>query len=145
VKAEDDDALRQVWAAANRHHLLAVQVQTEGGRPTVAELIQARHEMFTRPPVADEEAPPEPEQEPVEGEVINPLLERSPVADPPEQRRLDAARRGVLSSLETLGVTEDDIAKRFGRPAEQVATKRLTALVRDVISTKRAQQDGDQQ
>jgi hypothetical protein len=48
----------------------------------------------------------------------------------------------VLASLEALGVTEDQIGARFGRPAEQVATKRLTALVRDVIATQRAAVDG---
>jgi hypothetical protein len=47
----------------------------------------------------------------------------------------------VLASLEALGVTEEQIAVRFGRPAEQVATRRLTALVRDVIATQRTAGD----
>jgi hypothetical protein len=51
----------------------------------------------------------------------------------------------VLASLETLGVTEEQIAARFGRPAEQVATRRLTALVREVIATQRAGLAGQQE
>ena len=75
----------------------------------------------------------------------NPLLEASPTPDDPRERRLNAARRGVLASLEALGVTEDQIGARFGRPVEQVATKRLTALVRDVIATQRAGLTGQQE
>jgi hypothetical protein len=51
----------------------------------------------------------------------------------------------VLASLEALGVTEEQIGARFGRPAEHVATKRLTALVRDVIATQRAAGSGQQE
>ena len=72
----------------------------------------------------------------------NPLLEASPTPDDPRERRLNAARRGVLASLEALGVTGEQISARFGRPAEQVATKRLTALVRDVIARQRGAVDG---
>ncbi|MCU1614270.1 MAG: hypothetical protein JWO98_1810, partial [Frankiales bacterium] len=68
----------------------------------------------------------------------NPLLEASPTPDDPRDRRLTAARRGVLTSLESLGVTEEEIAERFGRPVEHVATRRLTALVREVIATQRS-------
>jgi hypothetical protein len=68
----------------------------------------------------------------------NVLLEASPTPDDPRERRLTAARRGVLASLESLGVTGEQIAERFGRPVEHVATKRLTALVREVIATQRA-------
>ena len=68
----------------------------------------------------------------------NPLLEASPTPDDPRERRLTAARRGVLASLESLGVTDEQIAERFGRPVEHVATKRLTALVREVIATQRS-------
>ncbi|MGY1640518.1 hypothetical protein ACI782_05215 [Geodermatophilus sp. SYSU D00703] len=75
----------------------------------------------------------------------NPLLEASPTPDDPRERRLNAARRGVLASLETLGVTPEEIGNRFGRPVEQVATKRLTALVRDVIATQRAGLTGQQE
>jgi hypothetical protein len=67
----------------------------------------------------------------------NPLLEPSPTPDDPKDRRLTAARRGVLASLEALGVTEEQIGTRFGRPVEHVATKRLTALVREVIAEQR--------
>ena len=42
-------------------------------------------------------------------------------------------------------MTEEQIGTRFGRPAEQVATKRLTALVRDVIATQRAGLAGQQE
>ena len=42
--AEDDDDLREVWAAANRGALLQVDVPTPSGSYTVGELIQARHE-----------------------------------------------------------------------------------------------------
>jgi hypothetical protein len=75
-----------------------------------------------------------------EGEAApaNPLLEASPTPDDPRDRRLTAARKGVLASLESLGVTDEQIAERFGRPVEHVATKRLTALVREVIATQRA-------
>jgi hypothetical protein len=75
----------------------------------------------------------------------NPLLEASPTPDDPAERRLNAARRGVLASLEALGVTGEQIGDRFGRPAEQVATKRLTALVREVIATQRAGLAGQQE
>jgi hypothetical protein len=75
----------------------------------------------------------------------NPLLEASPTPDDPQERRLNAARKGVLASLEDLGVTDEQIGARFGRPTEQVATKRLTALVRDVIATQRAGLAGQQE
>src|SRR3954470_23241105 len=45
-EAEDDDDLREVWAAANRSALLQVDVPTPSGSYTVGELIQARHEEF---------------------------------------------------------------------------------------------------
>ncbi|SNS26459.1 hypothetical protein SAMN04488107_1956 [Geodermatophilus saharensis] len=170
-EAGDDDELREVWAEANRAALLSVDVPTPGGNYTVAELIQARHEEFVEasssaggrsaerrraPAAAQAPAPqtpaavveaaraaaaaarpsPEPETAPV-----NPLLEPSATPDDPRERRLNAARRGVLASLEALGVTEEQIGARFGRPAEQVATKRLTALVRDVIARQRASAD----
>ena len=51
----------------------------------------------------------------------------------------------MLASLETLGVTEEQIGARFGRPVEQVATRRLTALVREVIATQRAGLEGQQE
>ncbi|SFO73897.1 hypothetical protein SAMN05660464_0865 [Geodermatophilus dictyosporus] len=73
----------------------------------------------------------------------NPLLESSPTPDDPRERRSTAARRGVLASLEALGVTEAQIGERFGRPVEHVATRRLTALVRDVIAAQRSGGDGD--
>ncbi|WP_369255141.1 AAA family ATPase [Geodermatophilus amargosae] len=72
----------------------------------------------------------------------NPLLEPSSTPDDPKDRRLTAARRGVLASLEALGVTEEQIGARFGRPVEHVATKRLTALVREVIAEQRNGSDG---
>ncbi|MGY1672410.1 hypothetical protein [Geodermatophilus sp. SYSU D00710] len=164
--AAHDDDLREIWAHANRAAWLQVEVPTPGGPYTIGELIQARHEQFleasmakhpagrrraaagTAPqtpaavveaartaaaaarPAAEREAPP-----------ANPLLEPSPTPDDPRERRLNAARRGVLASLEALGVTEEQIGARFGRPAEQVATKRLTALVREVIATQRAASD----
>jgi hypothetical protein len=170
--AEDDD-LREVWAEASRNALLQVDVPTPSGLYTVGELIQAPHEEFleasmkahpagrrkagvtSMPPApttlaplveaaraaasagaagTDEEAAP-----------ANPLLEASPTPDDPRERRLTAARRGVLASLESLGVTDEQIAERFGRPAEHVATKRLTALVRDVIATQRAGLAGQQE
>ncbi len=168
--AGDDDALREVWAEANRAALLSVEVPTPGGSYTVAELIQARHEEFVgaagssaavptraraerRPAPAAPETPaavveaaraaaaaarPVPERE---APPVNPLLEASPTPDDPRERRATAARRGVLASLEALGVTEEQIGARFGRPAEQVATKRLTALVRDVIARQRTGDD----
>jgi hypothetical protein len=73
---------------------------------------------------------------------VNPLLESSPTPDDPKDRRSTAARRGVLASLEALGVTEEQIGARFGRPVEHVATKRLTALVREVIAAQRTAGDG---
>jgi hypothetical protein len=72
----------------------------------------------------------------------NPLLESSPTPDDPKDRRSTAARRGVLASLEALGVTGEQIGARFGRPVEHVATKRLTALVREVIAAQRTGTDG---
>src|SRR3954471_6310594 len=169
--AEDDDDLREVWAQANRAALLQVDVPTPGGSYTVAELIQARHEEFLEgsmeahpagrrrapaaPPApttpaavveaaraAAAAAAPASEREPAS---VNPLLEASPTPDDPRERRLTAARRGVLASLETLGVTPEQIAERFGRPVEHVATKRLTALVREVIATQRAGRTGQQE
>ncbi|MFL6093975.1 MAG: hypothetical protein ACJ71Y_00830, partial [Blastococcus sp.] len=160
--AEDDDELREVWGEANRAALLQVDVPTPNGSYTVAELIQARHEEFLEAAVETHPAgrrkvpaaPPAPTTPAAVVEAAraaaaaaraeetaapaNPLLEASPTPDDPRERRLTAARRGVLTSLEGLGVTEEQIAERFGRPVEHVATKRLTALVREVIATQRA-------
>ncbi|MEX5718408.1 hypothetical protein [Geodermatophilus maliterrae] len=167
--ARGDDELREVWAEGNRTGLLQVDVATPGGSYTVAELIQARHEellaasMKAHPAGRRRVAAGDPSvpQTPAalvgpalaaaaaarpstgrEAAPANPLLEPSPTPDDPQERRLNAARRGVLASLEALGVTEEQIGERFGRPAEHVATKRLTALVRDVIATQRAAGDG---
>lgn len=171
--AEDDDDLREVWAAANRSALLQVDVPTPSGSYTVGELIQARHEEFLEASVQAHPAgrrtagatatPPAPTTPAAvveaaraaaaaaaaatdrEAAPANPLLEPSPTPDDPRERRLTAARRGVLASLESLGVTDDQIGERFGRPAEHVATKRLTALVREVIATQRAGLAGQQE
>jgi hypothetical protein len=160
--AEDDDELREVWGAANRAALLQVDVPTPSGSYTVAELIQARHEEFLDAaveahPAGRRKAPAAPSAPTTPAAVVeaaraaaaaaraeekaapaNPLLEASPTPDDPRERRLTAARRGVLASLESLGMTDEQIAERFGRPVEQVATRRLTALVREVIATQRA-------
>src|SRR4051812_35815059 len=167
--AEDDDELREVWAEANRAALLQVDVPPPSGSHTRPELIQARQEEFVgaavdAPPAgrrrvaAPSSAPTTPAavveaaraaaaaaraEEQVPG--ANPLLEASPTPDDPRERRLTAARRGVLSSLESLGVGDEQIAERFGRPAEHVATKRLTALVREVIATQRSGRSVGQQ
>src|SRR4051812_39834843 len=160
--AADDDELREVWTEASRAALLQVDVATPGGSYTVAELVQARHEEFleaavdARPAGRRKVAAPSPapatpaavveaaraaaataraEEKPVSA---NPLLEASPTPDDPRERRLTAARRGVLASLENLGVSGEQIAERFGRPVEHVATRRLTALVREVIATQRS-------
>jgi hypothetical protein len=170
--ARDDDALREVWAEGNRHGLLQVDVATPGGSYTVAELIQARHEELVeasqkshpagrrRVAAGDPSAPRTPAavveaaqaaaaaarpDTARETAPANPLLEPSPTPDDPAERRLNAARRGVLASLEALGVTEEQIGARFGRPVEHVATKRLTALVRDVIASQRAAGSGQQE
>jgi hypothetical protein len=169
--ATDDDDLRDVWGEANRSALLQAEVPTPGGSYTVGELIQARHEEFIEasmkahpagrrkvaagPPApttpaavveaaraAAAAARPDPA---TEAAPANPLLEASSTPDDPRERRLNAARRGVLASLETLGVTGEQIGARFGRPVEQVATKRLTALVREVIATQRAGVAGQQE
>jgi hypothetical protein len=161
--AGDDDELRELWGAANRAGLLQVEVPTPGGSYTFAELVQARHEEFLEAAVqahpagrrrvaAPSSVPTTPtavveaaraaaaaaraEQE--KAAPANPLLEASPTPDDPRECRLTAARRGVLASLDSLGVTGELIAERFGRPVLQVATKRLTALVREVIATQRA-------
>src|SRR3954470_14778323 len=162
--AQDDDDLREVWGEANRAALLQVDVPTPSGSYTVAELIQARHEEFLdaamevhpagrRNGHAAAPAPTTPAavieaaraasmaasaRSDEQTASANPLLEASPIPDDPRERRLTAARRGVLGSLESLGVADEQIAERFGRPAEHVATKRLTALVREVIATQRA-------
>src|SRR4051812_21048987 len=160
--AEDDDELREVWAEANRAALLQLDVPTPSGSYTVAELIQARHEEFLEAavdahPAGRRRAPAAPPAPTTPAAVVeaaraaaaapraeekapgsNPLLEASPTPDDPGERGLTAARRGVLASLETLGMTEEQIAERFGRPAEHVATRRLTALVREVIATQRS-------
>jgi hypothetical protein len=171
--AEDDDDLREVWAQANRGALLQVDVPTPGGSCTVGELIQARHEEFLEASMKTHPAgrrkaeaasmPPAPTTPAAvveaaraaaaatapatAGEAVpaNPLLEASPTPDDPRERRLTAARRGVLASLESLGVTGEQIGERFGRPVEHVATKRLTALVREVIATQRAGLTGQQE
>ena len=169
--AANDDELREVWAEANRAALLQAEVPTPGGSYTVAELMQARHEEFLTASMAAHpagrrraQAAPAAPQTPAavvqaaraaaaatlpatgtEAAPANPLLEASPTPDDPKDRRLNAARRGVLASLESLGVTSEQIGARFGRPAEQVATKRLTALVRDVIATQRAGVTGQQE
>jgi hypothetical protein len=171
--AADDDDLREVWAEANRAALLQAEVPTPGGSYTVAELMQARHEQFLAASMEADPAdrrkaeatsmPPAPATPAAvvesaraaaaaarpstgrEAAPANPLLEASPTPDDPAERRLNAARRGVLASLEALGVTGEQIGDRFGRPAEQVATKRLTALVREVIATQRAGLAGQQE
>jgi hypothetical protein len=169
--AANDDDLREVWAEANRAALLQAEVPTPGGSYTVAELMQARHEQFLAASMAAHpagrrraQAAPAAPQTPAavvqaaraaaaaalpatgtETAPANPLLEASPTPDDPKDRRLNAARRGVLASLEALGVTGEQIGARFGRPAEQVATKRLTALVREVIATQRAGVTGQQE
>jgi hypothetical protein len=169
--AQDDDDLRDVWAEANRTALLQVDVPTPGGSYTVAELIQARHEEFVEAamaahPAGRRRAPAAPPAPTTPAAVVeaaraaaaaaaprteeaaapaNPLLEASPTPDDPRERRLTAARKGVLASLESLGVTDEQIAERFGRPAEHVATRRLTALVREVIATQRAGRAGQQE
>jgi 8-oxo-dGTP pyrophosphatase MutT (NUDIX family) len=169
--AADDDDLREVWGEANRAALLQVEVPTPGGSYTVGELIQARHEEFVEAsmkahPAGRRKAPAAPPAPTTPAAVVeaaraaaaaarpdsgkdaapaNPLLEASPTPDDPRERRLNAARRGVLASLETLGVTGEQIGARFGRPVEQVATKRLTALVREVIATQRAGHAGQQE
>jgi hypothetical protein len=158
-EAGDDDELREVWADANRSAMLDVDVETPAGSYTVAELIQARHEelveaSMTAHPAGRRAGPavpatPAAEADPAAAAAPRPansrdaraaesLLVSSPTPDKPEERRVTAARRGVLASLGTLGVTEEQIAARFGRPAEQVATKRLSALVREVIAAQRA-------
>jgi hypothetical protein len=168
--AGDDDDLREVWAAANRSALLQVDVPTPNGSYTVGELIQARHEEFIEASMGAHPAgrrtaeatsmPPAPTTPAAVVEAAraaaavaatdggaapaNPLLEASPTPDDPRERRLTAARRGVLASLESLGVTDAQIAERFGRPTEHVATRRLTALVREVIATQRAGLAGQQ-
>jgi hypothetical protein len=157
-EADDDDELREVWAEANRTAMLEVDVETPAGIYTVAELIQARHEEFLEAsmkahPAGRRKAPAAPAMPAVVVEsaraaaarpatgreaAAESLLVASPTPDDPDQCRANAARRGVLASLDTLGVTEQQIAARFGRPAEQVATKRLSALVREVIAAQRA-------
>jgi hypothetical protein len=171
--AEDDDDLREVWGEANRRALLQVEVPTPSGSYTVGELIRARHEEFLEASVQNHPAgrrtagaapvPPAPTtpaavieaaraaaaaaSAATDGEAApaNPLLEASPIPDDPRERRLTAARRGVLASLESLGVTAEQIGERFGRPVEHVGTKRLTALVREVIATQRAGHAGQQE
>jgi hypothetical protein len=167
--AEDDDELREVWGEANGAALLQVDVPTPGGSYTVAELIQARHEEFLEAaveahPAGRRRAPAGPPAPTTPAAVVeaaraaaaashaeekaapaNPLLEASPTPDDPRERRLTAARRGVLASLESLGMTDELIAERFGRPVEHVATKRLTALVREVIATQRSGRSVGQQ
>src|SRR3954471_8195052 len=119
--AEDDDDLREVWAQANRAALLQVDVPTPSGSYTVAELIQARHEELLE--AATEGHPPRRRRGPAappapttpaavveaaraaaaaaapggEPAPANPLLEASPTPDDPRERRLTAARRGVLA------------------------------------------------
>jgi hypothetical protein len=146
--AGDDDELREVWADANRTAMLQADVETASGVFTVAQLIQARHEEFleasmdSRPAgragAAEQAAPASHPARGRDATTAESLLVSSPVPDSPEQRRVTAARRGVLSTLESLGVTADEIATRFGRPVEHVATKRLSALVRAVIATQQA-------
>ncbi|MGK5169219.1 hypothetical protein [Geodermatophilus sp. CPCC 205761] len=170
--AVDDDDLREAWAEANRSALLQVDVPTADGSYTVGELIQARHEEFLEASVQAHPAgrrrgeasstPPAPTTPAAvvaaaraaasaaaatdgEDAPANPLLEASPTPDDPRDRRLTAARRGVLASLESLGMTDEQIGERFGRPVEHVATKRLTALVREVIATQRAGLAGQQE
>lgn len=72
----------------------------------------------------------------------SPLLEPSPVPDDPRDRRETAARKGVFASLQSLDVTDEQIAETFGRPAELVATNRLTALVRQIIAERRTAAPG---
>jgi hypothetical protein len=62
---------------------------------------------------------------------------RSPVPDNPREVQLTAARRGVLSTLTSLGLDEDDVFARFGRVAEQVATRWLSVMVREAITEGR--------
>lgn len=131
--AEDDAGLRELWEAANRRGLLQATVTTPDGKTTIGELIKTRHEQFTHTP-----APEQPASPPTTAPAGDPLLVSSPDPDDPADCRPSAARRGVQASLMALNVTEERIAERFGRPANQVATKRLTALVKDVVARQQS-------
>jgi hypothetical protein len=104
------------------------------GRTTPAEPVSA--------PVPVPEAPqdvPAPAVAPAAADgTLEDLLAVSPTPDDPQGCRTTPARRGVLSSLEALGMDEAGITERVGRPIEQVATRRLVALVREVIAAQRA-------
>jgi hypothetical protein len=78
------------------------------------------------------------------GQPAEDLLAVSPTPDDPQACRTTAARRGVLSSLQALDVDDAGITERFGRPVEQVATRRLVALVREVITAQRAKPTTEQ-
>jgi hypothetical protein len=62
---------------------------------------------------------------------------RSPVPDNPREVQLTAARRGVLSTLTSVGLDDDDVFARFGRVTEQVATRWLSVMVREAITEGR--------
>lgn len=142
--AVDDEKLREVWALANRSGLLTSDVETSGGSYTVGELIQAQHEKLAvggpakKVPAKNGVTPPAKNGT---AQAADPLLAASAVPDPVEECRSSAARRGVFASLDSLGMGTDQVAARFGRPVEQIATKRLSALVRHLIAEARAKVD----
>jgi hypothetical protein len=144
----DLDCTRGLWVEAQRAGLLSADVDgidlgdriraraedITAGRTTPAEPVSA--------PVPVPEAPqdvPAPAVAPAAADgTLEDLLAVSPTPDDPQGCRTTPARRGVLSSLEALGMDEAGITERFGRPIEQVATRRLVALVREVIAAQRA-------
>jgi hypothetical protein len=158
----DLDTARRLWDEAKDTGLLTADVDGID----LGDRIRARAEDITAgrttpeeppsapvPPVQAPQGVPAPAVAPAAadgpsqgpaGQPTEDLLAVSPTPDDPQACRTTAARRGVLSSLQALYVDDAGITERFGRPVEQVATRRLVALVREVITAQRAKPTSEQ-
>jgi hypothetical protein len=156
----DLEGARRLWSKANAAGVLRIDIDGTD----VEDRINARVEDIKagRVPAGDQTAPAGPPSAPLRAPeapqdvpapavapaaadgTLEDLLAVSPTPDDPQGCRTTPARRGVLSSLQALDVDDAGIAERFGRPAEQVATRRLVALVREVITAQRAKPTPEQ-
>ena len=62
--------------------------------------------------------------------------------DDPDLCKNSAARRGILSSIEGMGISEAQIVEHFGRPLEQIATRRITGFVQDAVRANQREKAG---
>jgi hypothetical protein len=159
---DPDGQAREVWTVLNVHGMLGIESGVEGY--TLEELLvgkrdqlleKARQELEAakgKPPApaastAVVEAawataePPAAAKEAAEAQARAQALQPATGPtdpDPVEDCKENAARRGITSSLLTLVDGEDAVAEHFGRPIEQVATRKLRDYVAELIAAQKA-------